>query len=90
MQWPFKEWGATTVLAGHDHVYERLVVDYFLYFINGLGGSTRYDFPNPLPGSQVRYRLDHGAMLIQADYSQITFQFITHDGQLIDSYTLNS
>ncbi len=89
MRWPFKEWGATTVLAGHDHVYERLMVGDFPYFINGLGGTTRYNFPNPLPGSQVRYQLDHGAMLIQADHTQITFQFMIHSGELIDSYTLN-
>ncbi len=29
MRWPFGEWGATAVLAGHDHVYERVVVDGF-------------------------------------------------------------
>ena len=24
LQWPFKAWGADLVIAGHDHVYERL------------------------------------------------------------------
>ena len=24
MQWPYEAWGATAVLAGHDHVYERI------------------------------------------------------------------
>jgi hypothetical protein len=24
MQWPFAEWGADLVLAGHDHSYERV------------------------------------------------------------------
>ena len=38
MQWPYQEWGATAVLAGHDHVYERIVRDGFPYFVNGLGG----------------------------------------------------
>ena len=27
MQWPYEEWGATAVLAGHDHVYERILRD---------------------------------------------------------------
>ena len=27
MQWPFAAWGAQAVLTGHDHTYERLLVD---------------------------------------------------------------
>jgi len=90
MQWPYKEWGATAVISGHDHVYERLTIDDFLYIINGLGGTTRYDFPNPLPGSQVRYQTEQGAMLVDADASTITFQFINRFGEVIDSYSLTN
>ena len=88
MRWPFKEWGATAALAGHDHNYERLEIDGFPYFTNGLGGGAIYNFKDPIPGSQVRYNADHGAMLILADRSQITFQFITRGGELIDTYTI--
>ena len=89
MRWPFKEWGATAVLAGHDHVYERLLIDGFPYFINGLGGTSRYLFLFNVPGSQVRYRADHGALLIEANRERITFKFTNIDGELIDSYSLN-
>jgi hypothetical protein len=34
--------GADAALAGHHHVYERLVLDGFPYFVNGLGGGSRY------------------------------------------------
>ena len=34
MQWPFKEWGADAVIAGHDHVYERIISDGLPYFVN--------------------------------------------------------
>jgi tartrate-resistant acid phosphatase type 5 len=88
MQWPFKEWGASAVLAGHDHVYERLVIDDLPYFINGLGGGPRYWFVYPQEGSQLRYRGDYGAMLITASLEKIEFQFITRSGELIDSYII--
>jgi len=88
MQWPFKDWGADVVITGHSHVYERLIVDGFPYFINGLGGGPRYAFITPIPGSQVRYRDDYGAMLIEASPELIVFQFITRGNQLIDTYEI--
>lgn len=85
LQWPFAEWGATAVLAGHDHVYERIERDGLLYFVNGLGGHpARYPFRAPILGSQVRYRAQHGAMRVDADPCRIVFQFITIEGQRID------
>ncbi|MCH7963837.1 MAG: metallophosphoesterase [Bacteroidetes bacterium] len=88
MQWPFKNWGATTVIAGHDHTYERLIVDDLLYFVNGLGGKSKYSFSNPIPGSQVRYNSDYGAMLVEANQDSITFKFYSRANDLIDTYTL--
>ena len=88
MQWPFKNWGGTAVLAGHDHTYERLIVDDLLYFVNGLGGKSKYSFSNPIPGSQVRYNSDYGAMLVEANQDSITFKFYSRANDLIDTYTL--
>ena len=88
-QWPYQEWGATAVIAGHSHVYERLLIDGFPYFVNGLGGGPIYTFNEPLPGSQVRFRADYGAMLVEATIEQITFQFITREGLVIDTYTIS-
>jgi hypothetical protein len=88
MVWPFAEWGASAVLAGHDHVYERLQVDDIPYFINGLGGGPIYYFIITEPESQVRFNDDYGAMLVTADESRITFQFITRRGEVIDEYSL--
>ena len=88
MRWPFKDWGADAVLAGHDHTYERLQVDGLPYFVNGLGGGARYDFVNILSESQVRYNAERGAMLVNATDTQITFQFWNLAGQLIDEYQL--
>ena len=39
MRWPFAQWGADVVMAGHVHKYERLEVDGIPYFVNGAGGG---------------------------------------------------
>jgi len=90
LQWPYQAWGASAVLAGHEHSYERILHDGFPYFINGLGGHILIGFfLFPVPGSAVRYRDDFGAMLVEAGCAHITFQFITRTGSVIDTYTLN-
>ncbi len=89
LQWPFADWGAQIVISGHDHTYERIQRDGVLYFVNGLGGHpARYGFGEPVEGSQVRFRETHGAMLVTATPEEITLQFITVDGQVIDQITL--
>ncbi len=86
MQWPFEAWGADTVLAGHDHDYERLQIGSIPYFVNGLGGMSRYGFRGPIAGSQVRYDKDYGAMLVTASKTEMTYQFVSRAGSVIDSY----
>jgi tartrate-resistant acid phosphatase type 5 len=88
MRWPFKEWGADVVLAGHDHHYERLEIDGLTYFVNGLGGGPRYPIGEAATGSQIRYRARHGAMLVEATPSRMEFSFINIDGEVIDTFIL--
>ena len=90
MRWHFKEWGASAILSGHDHTYERLSVDGFPYFVDGLGGASRYDFETILPSSQVRYNDTYRAMLVNADAGSITFRFFNIAGTLIDSLSLSN
>ncbi|HKQ07279.1 MAG TPA: metallophosphoesterase [Blastocatellia bacterium] len=91
MQWPFKQWGVTAVLSGHDHDYERVVRDDFPYFVDGVGGKSLYPFfPLPVSGSRKRYNDDYGAMRVDANPDQITFKFITRTGEVIDTYTMGS
>lgn len=88
MQWPYAKWGATAVLAGHDHAYERIVRDELPYFVNGLGGAFFYAFGPPVSGSMVRFNDDYGAMLVTANERCINFSFATRAGILVDSYTM--
>ena len=89
-QWPYQEWGATAVLAGHDHTYERILQDGFPYFVNGLGGRSIYDFGSPVTGSKVRYNGDFGAMLVQANGTHIVYEFISRTGTVVDTYTVTN
>ncbi len=89
IQWPFAEWGATSVLAGHQHRYERISRDNIPYFINGLGGRWRiHTFAGSVPGSAVRYNQDFGALLVTADAGCINFSFYNRSDELIDSVTI--
>lgn len=88
MQWPYAAWGATAVLAGHDHHYERIEHEGLLYFINGLGGfHERYPIKEPHPASKLRFNEDWGAMRISADTQGIRFEFFTRKGELVDEAT---
>jgi tartrate-resistant acid phosphatase type 5 len=89
-RWPYAEWGADAVLAGHDHTYERLEENGLTYFVNGLGGMSKYDFMNILIGSQVRYNADYGAIRVEATETQILFEFINRKNEVVDSYEIKN
>lgn len=89
LQWPYERWGASAVLAGHDHTYERISVAGIPYFVNGLGGRSIYAFTTPVAGSQVRYNADYGAMLIEADLDSLVFSFTARSGALIDRHPVH-
>jgi tartrate-resistant acid phosphatase type 5 len=87
-QWPYAAWGANVVIAGHDHLYERLQENGLLYFVNGAGGKDLYPFKWPVRGSLVRYNQDHGAQLIQAAAQCLNITFYSRADKVIDSVTL--
>ncbi|HPH94433.1 MAG TPA: metallophosphoesterase [Anaerolineaceae bacterium] len=89
MQWPFAAWGANAVVAGHDHTYERLEVDGIPYFVNGLGGASRYDFYTIPPQSLVRYNAAFGAMLGEVTPEVLVFSFVNVNGEQVDQIVLH-
>ncbi|KKL16225.1 hypothetical protein LCGC14_2497710, partial [marine sediment metagenome] len=90
VQLPYKLWGADAVFAGHDHTYERIILDDFPYFVTGLGGRSIYSFGTPTTGSEVRYNQNYGAMKVVVDDTTATFQFYALNGfpggALTDTY----
>lgn len=91
LRWPFEEWGATAVISGHHHVYERISKSGFPYFVNGLGGRSRQPFGPIERDSRVRYNADFGAMLVEADETRISFRFYSIAGArtLIDTFVID-
>lgn len=88
MQWPFQSWGASAVIQGHDHVYERVVLSGFPYMTSGLGGRSLYGFNAPIPGSKVRYNADYGALFCDATPTSLLFTFKNTSSTVIDTYSL--
>ncbi len=97
LRWPFEQWGADLVLAGHDHTYERVTRDDdgngtpLTYVVDGLGGQARYNFSaTPVIGSQVRYNADYGALFVDATDTTLTARFRTVAGTTPDTFTLTA
>lgn len=98
-----QEWGATTVLNGHHHTYERINRG-IPFIINGLGGNPYvYDIADDCDsleeGSEVRYNAAHGALIglisetvthISTTYT-IDFCFFSLEGQgkLVDNFAVS-
>lgn len=89
LQWPYAEWGATAVLAGHDHAYERLQREGVVYLVVGSSGQPLNTSGPPITGSQVIYTAQHGALLMTASPTTLTVQFVNVAGAVVDSYTLH-
>ena len=91
MLWPFPEWGATAIFAGHDHVYERVLTNGVNYAIIGLGGDRIDNFyAVPTAGSMARYRTTYGAGKLVVTETNFVFQFINIFHDVIDGYTLEA
>jgi hypothetical protein len=88
LQWPFKDWGASLVLTGHDHLYERLSVSGLPYVVNGLGGRETYAFGARIGGSELRFNSDPGAVLVTADEEFAHFRFLTRGDTVQDDFVL--
>jgi hypothetical protein len=86
-RWPFAAWGATAVLAGHEHVYARIHTNNAVYFINGLGGEEIHSLGSP-GAAQVRYNGDFGAMRLEATETNLVFHFINRRDVVIDTHVL--
>jgi len=93
MAWPFQSLGASIVMSGHEHLYERIQKsDGMTYIIHGLSGHPwiySLDGCTPIPGSVVRYNDDHGVLLGVATQNQLTFCFYSLNGTIVDQFTLS-
>ncbi|NLG74411.1 MAG: DNRLRE domain-containing protein [Chloroflexi bacterium] len=84
MQWDFDGWGADFVIAGHVHIYERILHDGIRYFTAGVAsGDAR-------SGTKIgeAYYSGSGAMRVSATETSITFEYVPASGGTpVDTYT---
>jgi tartrate-resistant acid phosphatase type 5 len=85
-QWPYKSWGASMVFSGHDHNYERIRVDDFVYLVQGMGGAGLRDMHDAVEGSELSYNEEHGATLVVLHAEWAKFTTIGVDGVIADQY----
>jgi hypothetical protein len=104
MRLPYQQWGASAVLYGHVHNYERLSEKdpaipgvsqagtvAIPYIVNGSGGAPITPFLGELdPGSQLRYSGAFGAMKMVVDQRSLNLKFINVYGAVIDDLTLTA
>jgi hypothetical protein len=94
MQFNYAGWGTHTVIGGHAHKYERLIINGLVYFVNGVGGSNYFPSGTPINGSQYIYGSDFGAQRVIVDGTEMKFEFwsigtaFSYDPQLIDTWTI--
>lgn len=104
MRWPFQAWGATAVITGHVHNYERLEMpdidpttmepNYggptIPYMVNGAGGFIpEQGFDPSFVIKGSQVRVSqYGAQLITADEDSINFLYYDIDGVLRDVKTI--
>lgn len=90
MQWPFAKWGASVVLSGHDHTYERLVIDGIPFVVIGTSGKELYPFNSKHEGSMLRDNSGHGAILVEDETKALVFRYFLSDGKFIDSFRIKA
>ena len=88
LQWPFRAWGATAVLSGHDHSYERFATGGMPYVVVGTGGQSLYKPQPTAPGSLVRIFGRHGALRIDVDADGGRGEFTSASDGARDAFAL--
>lgn len=97
-QWPFHEWGIDAVLAGHNHVYERIKLknqEKPIYLVNGLGGRRFIDPCNVNQLNENNFDFKclnemNGAIKATATGKELVFEFFYVDDyqNSVDKITL--
>lgn len=81
-------WGASVVIHGHCHNYERLEKDGFPIIINGAGGREMEPFVGPIRAESIYRNVNFGAIRGAATCSRLSLDWYTTDGIQRDSLVL--
>ena len=87
LQYIFDNSGVDIVFQGHDHHYERILVNNISYFVIGGGGAEHEVLIGSIPESQhTEIGLSFG--LFEVNGLSLTMQAIRVDGYIFDSLTI--
>jgi hypothetical protein len=91
LRWPYKSWGASAVLSGHEHNYQRFQVDGLDYIICGCGGRDLNKVDPALnPTGLIKYHdTSFGWLRLKADHFSLLVEFIDSSGFVHDRHTIN-
>jgi 3',5'-cyclic AMP phosphodiesterase CpdA len=81
-----EHFGVDIVFNGHDHDYERSVINNITYVVTGGGGAPLYDVGHS-PWTVYSEKTYHYCLL-NVTSEQLTLQAIKPDGTLFDSFTI--
>jgi len=81
----FEKWGVSVVFSGHDHTYERSVVNGIYYVVTGGGGAPLYDQARESPWSQV-FAKKHHFCVLSRDSRRLLVEAFDPDFRVIDRF----
>jgi len=82
----FRQFGVDVALAGHEHVYERLVPQGgVLYFTSGAGGALRRGDVHRSYLTAAAFDTDTHFVLMEISGDDLYFQTISRTGQTVDN-----
>ncbi len=82
----FQKDGVNVVLAGHEHVYERIAPQHGIaYFVLGNSGELRYHDLRPSPATQKGFDTDRTFGLFEVAGKNLSFQIVSRTGETVDS-----
>ena len=86
------KYGVQLVLYGHNHNYERIKLPDkpTLYIQAGTAGESHYDIKGSRSGGGVEFQddNDYGFVKLTINSNTLSGQYISHDGKVLDSFSL--
>ncbi len=83
----FERYGVDIVFNGHDHIYERSIVNNVTYIVTGGGGSPLYDIGWSI--WTVYSEKTYHYCLLTVNSSTLTCEAKKPDGEIFDLFSLN-
>lgn len=89
LRWPFRAWGATIVLAGHAHSYQRIWKDDTYYINAGTAGATLRELSRAktyLTSFSDDTNFGYGEIVVYP--YRMTWSFKKYDGTILDKVSI--